>query len=95
MKQEAPTSPAQALALERYALITQIQDRLRQGLPLATALEQVSSSPITRPNGTQRFYARRTLEDWWYAYQREGFPALEPKTRCDKGQSRVLNSESG
>ena len=93
MKQEAPTPPAQALALERYALITQIQDRLRQGLPLATALEQVSSSPITRPNGTPRLYARRTLEDWWYAYQREGFPALEPKTRCDKGQSRVLTAE--
>jgi transposase InsO family protein len=93
MKKEASTSPAQALALERYALITQIQDRLRQGLPLAAALEQVSCCPLTRPDGTPRRYARRTIEDWWYAYQREGFAALEPKTRCDKGQSRVLSAE--
>ena len=44
MKNEPQIPPSQALALERFALITQIQDLLRQGFPLSVALEQVSSS---------------------------------------------------
>jgi hypothetical protein len=34
------------------------------------------------PNGTQRLFARRTLEDGWYDYQQGGFAALMPKTRA-------------
>ena len=45
MKNESQTSPAQALALERFAFITQIQELLRQGFPLSVALEQVSLRP--------------------------------------------------
>ncbi len=85
MKEKTTTSFTESLALERYGLITQIQDRLRRGLPLSAALEEVSSTPVMRPDGTQRLYARRTIEDWWYDYQREGFEALKPKTRSDKG----------
>lgn len=93
MKNEPAVPPAQAIALERYALIAQIQDRLHQGIPLAAALEQVACSPVTRPDGTQRLYARRTLEDWYYAHQHGGFAALVPKTRSDKGQPRILTPE--
>jgi hypothetical protein len=73
--------PSQALALERFALIAKIQDLLRQRFPLSVALQQVSSCPITLPNGTQRLVARRTIEDWWYDYQHGGFAALTPKGR--------------
>ena len=93
MINEPTTPPAQAIALERYALIAQIQDRLHQGIPLAAALEQVASCPVTRPDGTQRLYARRTIEDWYYAHQQGGFAALIPKTRSDKGQPRILTPE--
>jgi transposase InsO family protein len=93
MKNEPTPPPAQAIALERYALIAQIQDRLHQGIPLAAALEQVACCPVTRPDGTQRFYARRTIEDWYYAHQQGGFAALSPKTRSDKGQPRILTPE--
>jgi transposase InsO family protein len=37
--------------------------------------------------------ARRTLEDWWYAYGRGGFAALHPKGRSDRGVSRKLTPE--
>jgi transposase InsO family protein len=90
-----PTSndSSQALALERYALLSQIQELIRQGLPLSVALQQVSCTPITRADGTQRLYARRTIEDWWYEYQHGGFAALQPKSRSDKGSSRVMTAE--
>jgi len=26
----------------------------------------VSFRPLSLPDGSQRHYARRTLEDWWY-----------------------------
>ena len=44
MKNEPQIPQSQALALERFAFITQIQDLLRQGFPLSVALEQVSLS---------------------------------------------------
>ncbi len=90
MKKESQIAQVQALALERFAFITQIQDLLRQGFPLSVALEQVSFRPMSLPDGSQRLCARRTIEDWWYDYQRGGFSALEPKGRADKGQPRKL-----
>ena len=56
--------------MERFALIAKIQDLLRQSFPLSVALEQVSCCPITLPNGTQRLFARRTVEDWYSDQQR-------------------------
>jgi hypothetical protein len=49
---------------------------LRQGFPLSVALEQVSFRLLNLPDGSQRCCARRTIEDWWYAYQHGGFAAL-------------------
>jgi putative transposase len=93
MQKTSPSPSSQALALERFAFITQIQELLRQGFPLSVALEQVSSRPFHRPDGTERFHPPRTLEDWWYAYQHGGFAALSSKTRADKGQPRTLSAE--
>ena len=90
MKNKPVTSPSQSLALERFAFITQIQDYLRQGFPLSVALEQVSFRPFNLPDGTQRLHPPRTIEDWWYDYQKGGFAALAPKERTDKGQPRIL-----
>ena len=67
MKNEPQIPHSQALALERFAFITQIQDLLRQGFPLSVALEQASFRPMSLPDGSQRLCAPRTLEDWWYA----------------------------
>jgi putative transposase len=93
MNTKPVTPPSQALALERFALIAKIQDLLRQSFPLSVALQQVSACPITLPNGTQRLFARRTVEDWWYDYQHGGFAALSPKVRADKGQPRILTAD--
>ncbi len=73
--------------------MTKIQDLLHQGFPLSVALEQVSYCPLSLPNGNQRLFARRTIEDWWYDYQQGGFAALTPKVRTDRGQPRTLTSQ--
>src|SRR5260370_9379327 len=93
MKNEPQNPQSQALALERFAFITQIQDLLRQGFPLSVALEQASFRPMRLPDGSQRLCARRTIEDWWYAYQHRGFAALAPKVRADKGQLLILTAD--
>ncbi len=63
MNSEPKTPPSQALALERFALVS-----------------------VTLPQGAQRLFTRRTIEDWWYDYQHGGFAALAPKVRTDKGR---------
>src|ERR1700741_3431752 len=39
--------------------------------------------------------ARRTLEDYWYAWKSGGFAALQPKSRGDEGAFRKLPAEVG
>jgi hypothetical protein len=63
MKNEPQIPPGQALALERFAFITPIQGFVRPGGPRSVARAQGSGRPLHLPDGTQRHYALRTLED--------------------------------
>src|SRR5438105_11428386 len=74
------------LALERFGLITRIQDALHQKIPLGQAIQQAASASIEP-------LSPRTLEDWWYAYKKGGFAALHPKGRSDRDQSHKRTSE--
>jgi transposase len=93
MNINASTSRAETTALARFAFISKIQDLLRTPVPLQTALDTVASSAVLERDGQSRPVPRRTLEDWWYAYQRGGFAALHPKARSDRGVPRVLTPE--
>lgn len=86
-------SRAEAVALARFSLISRIQELVRTPVPLKVALDTVASSSVLELEGQSHPVARRTLEDWWYAYQRGGFAALHPKARCDRGVPRALSSE--
>ncbi len=77
------------LALTRFKALNFVEDLQREGLPLAQALRHASVRPWPDENGD--YYAERTLEDWWYAYQKGGFNALMPTPRSDQGKSRVLD----
>jgi transposase InsO family protein len=93
MNSDASTSRAEAVALARFGLISQLQELLRTPVPLNVALERVSSCSVLQLDGSTRAVPLRTLEDWWYAYQHGGFAALHPKSRCDRGVPRVLSAE--
>lgn len=93
MTKNTPVDAAQALALQRFTLVSKVQDLVHQRLPLRTALETVARTPVQGPDGLEFVIAIRTLEDWWYAFRRGGFAALHPKARSDRGLSRVLTPE--
>src|SRR5487761_903805 len=82
----------QTLALTRFRALNFVEDLQRQGCSLADALRQASAQPWPDENGD--YYAVRTLEDWWYAYQKGGFNALVPTPRSDQGNSRVLDEST-
>ena len=84
-----PNELNQTVALTRFRALNFIEDLQRSGSPLAEALRQASVRPWPDENGD--YYAVRTLEDWWYAYQKGGFGALVPAPRSDQGKSRVLD----
>lgn len=93
MNSNASTSRAEALALARFALISRMQELLRTPVPLKVALDTVSSACLLELDGQSKPVPRRTLEDWWYAYQHGGFAALHPKDRSDRGVPRKLTPE--
>jgi transposase InsO family protein len=93
MNEKLSPNPAETLALERFGLMTKIQDALAQQIPLAQALQLAASVPVRRADGSSRTFSVRTLEDWWYAYQKGGFARLHPQTRSDKGKMRNFTPE--
>ena len=92
--QNIPSSVAEACALRRLSLVQQIIDLVHQHWPLSAALEQVAAAhPLPGEADTPpTFVAKRTLEDWYYAFKKGGFDALKPKPRSDRGQPRRLSS---
>jgi len=83
----------QTVALTKFKAVNWIEEQLRNGCTLASALRQASLCPW--PDAAGRCYAGRTIEDWWYAYRREGFEGLQPRVRSDKGTSRKIDAETG
>jgi len=90
-----PDSPnSDPIALQRWALVNQVLDLLRCHWPLSAALEQVAASATVQyPDAGPVAVAKRTLEDWYYIFQKEGFDGLRPKARSDRGRPRRLTPE--
>jgi transposase InsO family protein len=91
MKNPSPSVP-EALALRRMSLVQAVIELLQHHWPLSAALEQVVSAHPLPGEGEAApvFVARRTLEDWYYAFKKGGFEGLKPKARCDRGKPRRL-----
>ena len=86
------SSRRQQIGLQRWGLVSQVQELLRQHWPLSAALEQVASTcPYQCDESHRSFVAKRTLEDWYYSFLRAGLPALQPKSRSDRGRPRRLS----
>ena len=93
MSSQAAEGRAETVALARFALISRVEELLRTPVPLKMALDTVVSASRLELEGESKVVPRRTLEDWWYAYQHGGFEALHPKARSDRGIPRVLGAE--
>lgn len=92
MRNTQPNDP-QTVALTRFKAVSTIEEHVRKGVELAQALREVSLCPW--PDEAGRCYAVRTLEDWWYAYQKDGFGGLKPQRRSDHGTFKAIDADTG
>jgi transposase InsO family protein len=83
----------QQVALTRFKAVSYIQEQVRNGVILAEALRTAAVCPW--PDDAGRCYAARTLEDWYYAYQKDGFAALATQPRSDCGLSKAMDPATG
>jgi transposase InsO family protein len=81
---------AEKIALFRYALMAPlVLETLPRG-ELTRRAEEIAARKYEMPYSERTSLSVDTLLDWALRYRRGGFPALAPKPRCDRGQSRVL-----
>jgi putative transposase len=81
------------VALRRFAAVSFIEQKVREGLGVVQALRLAALRPWPDENG--QYSSARTLEDYWYAWKSGGFAALQPKSRGDEGTFRKLPTEVG
>jgi putative transposase len=94
MKSTSP-SVQEAIALRRMSLVQAVIELLQHQGPLSAALERVASvQPLPGDSeAPPQFVARRTLEDWYYAFKKGGFEGLKPRRRSDRGKPRRLSAQ--
>jgi putative transposase len=94
MKNTSP-SVSEAVALRRMSLVQAVIELRQCHWPLSAALQQVSAAhPLPGDSeAPPQFVAQRTLEDWYYAFQKGGFEGLKPKPRSDRGKPRRLSEK--
>lgn len=83
----------QELALFRIAVLGPLVGaRLEHG-ELVELCRVAAARPWELPSGTVIEVSARTIEDWFYAYRRDGFAALHPKRRSDADKPRAISEE--
>jgi putative transposase len=83
----------QAIALWRLGVLGPLTSaRLEHG-DRQRLFQEAAARVHERPDGTRVQLSVRTIESWYYAYRRGGFPALFPHDRSDQGQSRAIPAE--
>jgi putative transposase len=81
------------VALFRFGLIAPL---LNNQVDDAKAyLEKICSQVHDVPYYGRREYSERTIRRWLWDYRRDNLDGLKPKSRKDKGSSRVISEELG
>lgn len=83
----------QQLALFRISVLGPLVGaRLEHG-ELVELCREAAARTWELPGGGFIEVSARTIEDWYYAYQRDGFAALHPRRRSDADKPRVISDE--
>ena len=64
------------------------RDRLARG-DLKSTLKELASHRYNIPCSRTSHLSEKTIEAWYYAWRRGGIEALTPKSRSDRGQSKI------
>jgi len=77
----------EARALARFAAVQMVVQARQSGVAFVQALTQAAEQAWDG-----RFFSARTIEQWYYGYQRGRFGALQGRPRADKGVHRALDA---
>jgi transposase InsO family protein len=80
-------------ALFRYEVIAPLLHMERGRGQLRRALEKLAARTWDDPRRGRVRIAKGTIEDWLYAYEKDGLGALELGARKDRGRSRRIQGE--
>ena len=81
------------VALFRYGLISDIVCLEPGTKGIYAKIKEKAARHYTIPGSRRDRIETETFRDWIKKYRKDGFDALFPKTRTDKGQSRTLTTE--
>lgn len=85
---------AEKTALFRYGLIAPlVLETLPRG-ELTRRAQEIAARLYDIPHSRRRSLSVDTLLDWALRYRQDGFPALAPKPRQDRGQPRAVPPET-
>jgi hypothetical protein len=99
MKGEAPQNGLgvpeadQKKALARYAAVCWVSERVSEEHPLGWTL-QTATAEASRKLWDGFEFSAGSIERYYYAYRKDGFNALVPAERSDKGRCRALSPDA-
>jgi len=64
------------------------REQLARG-ELQQLIRELAQREYAIPGAERRHIGEKTIQAWYYAWRREGIAGLEPKTRVDRGQSKI------
>lgn len=82
------------IAYFRFGLIAPVTQGTFPDATEAAYYRRVTAEPVTLPDGTAYRFSPDTLERWTSSYRKNGMDGLMPKTRKDKGTSRVIDDSA-
>jgi putative transposase len=82
------TDPAEAIALFRYSVIADATNPRLSPTERGQLVRQLALQRHRLPDGSDRVYARGTLDRWVRAYRNQGLDGLRPQPRADIGAVR-------
>jgi len=81
------------LALFRLSVLGALvsRERLHRG-ELQMTIRELAGRQYAIPGSQRRMLAQKTIQAWYYTWRKEGITGLEPKTRTDRGQSKITSA---
>lgn len=82
------------IALFRYSLIAPLINSTYTQATAKEYLEEITARKFDSPKGLKDEFAPATVKEWLRLYRKHGLDGLYPRSRSDKGRSRVLTKEA-
>jgi len=79
----------EAIALHRWAVIAEAANTRLSPAQKGVVVRAIAAATHTHPDGTQRRYARGTIDRWIRDWRTKGLEGLRPRPRADTGVVRA------